>query len=508
MSSRLRSQNPEPVSFSALETRKILIVIPHLKIGGAQRQALLLAQELLSQGIDIRIALVGLEGNRLKRDYHALQAEFGLSEDITITAGSAAFDRFALGVGRSIRTSYFRRAQQSMILAELNRKVPKLIPLLRRLQGPLAKFAPTWRSGHRILASLLLPRPLRKQVWGICREYPDLVEPLAKNPSLLLKAHYLQGIIRRVAPDAIISFLTQTNLACLIAGFRGNLPVIVSERNDVLLQPVSPDVFAIRAALYARAEIISANSPPGRHTLAQWFPGQDVRLLANDFPETITRRALGSKRFGVVCRLEKQKNVDLIIRGFVKSGLSDDGWSLEVWGEGPELENLVETINKLGASQSVRLQGVTREPLNVMATIDFLLAASSYEGSSNSIHEAVSAGAVPLFAETITEMCHILPPGLIEIFSFRPTPQKISETLRSVSTDDFRGSHLPDLLRDSFERYWMISRHSRTHFLGAVTDMLDAGVQTPKQHQTGPQDNRCFVESWPTESRPERKNTS
>jgi glycosyltransferase involved in cell wall biosynthesis len=311
---------------------------------------------------------------------------------------------------------------------------------------------------------------------AILQEHPDLLEHM--KPSLLLRAHHLQTVIHQVAPDLIFSFLTQTNLACLVAGYRGRTPILISERNDVLLQPVAPHVSALRTALYPRAEIISANSPPSRDALAQWFPGQDVLLMPNDFPQNIAQRALGTKKFGVVCRLEKQKNVDLIIRGFVKSGLSDNGWSLEVWGEGPELENLVEIINDSGVTRSVRLHGVTSRPLEVMAQIDFLLAASSYEGSSNSIHEAVSAGAIPVFSETITEMSHILPPGLREIFSFRPDPADICQTLQRLSTDDFRGSELVGFVRENFARYWLISRKSRIHFLDAVTEMLGWETRT------------------------------
>ena len=498
-----------------IESRKVLVVLPHLKIGGAQRQALLLTKELISRGISVRVVLVGLEGDRAKRDYETLGSEFGLDDEIIMTAGSAALDRLILGIVRSaklkISTStesgftlgslfsvprvlfdsfhkfrirsralahdLFHRARESWFMAKINQKLPSLVTRSRVL-------AHTMRKAHRVLRALMfrggllvLSIKLRKAIFSILAKNPKLLENLEKKPSLLLRAHYIESIMSREHPDMIISFLTETNLSCLIAGYLSPVPILISERNDVVLQPVSPHVSALRAALYTRAEIITANSPSGKKTLDQWFPGQEVRLMANDFPKTIKRRPLETKKVGVVCRLEKQKNVDLIIRGFVKSGIGERGWRLEIWGEGPELESLVETIKTAHASQTVHLMGVTKNPLKVMGEIDFLVAASSYEGSSNSIHEAVSAGAVPLFSNSIAEMTSVLPSVVRKTLGFQPDPDEISETLRHVTSEIFRESDVVNLLRDNFEHFWEVSRVSRVELLREIADIL--GFESP-----------------------------
>lgn len=470
-----------------IESRRILVVLPHLKIGGAQRQALLLTKELIAKGINVRVALVGLEGDRRKRDYDTLEREFGLDEDVVINAGYAPIVRIFLGIARfvKLRISIFRRRGLThqprfsfarflvRFLRRIGSRWPQIVP-----KGPIfIRALRLWRIFKIRGTSLLLAPELRKAIFAILAEHPHLLGHLERQPSLLLRAHYIQTIMRSEAPDMVIGFLTQTNLACLIAGYRSHVPILISERNDVLLQPVSPHVSALRNELYKRAEIITANSPSGKEGLTQLFPGQEIRLMANDFPRTIARRPLTTRRVGVVCRLEKQKNVDLIIRGFVQSELAENGWRLEIWGEGPESEYLAKTIHKMHADQTVQLMGVTKNPLDAMRKIDFLVAASSYEGSSNSIHEAVSAGAVPLYSNSIAEMTYILPPALREIFGFQPDPDAISETLRQVTIEDFRDSDAVEVLRNNFERFWEASRTSRAEMLEEIEGIL--GFRTP-----------------------------
>jgi len=330
-----------------------------------------------------------------------------------------------------------------------------------------------------VLLLWFLPRHLRWSLRKIIEDQPWLRPSLERNPSLLLRAHYLQRILGDYQPGIIVSFLTQTNLACIIATYKSHIPVLVSERNDVVRQPMSPHVMQLRAGLYRSAAIITSNTQYSSNTLTQWFPGSNVRFLPNNFPEAIVDRVPGAKKIGVVCRLEPQKNVALTIRGFWLSALPSQGWILEIWGEGPERENLADLISALKAEKSIALKGATGQPLDVMRELDLLVAASDYEGSSNTIHEAVSQGVIPLFSESIEEMRDILPPGLFGNLSFSRDTKSLSRSLGQVAVRILPDRRAVQQIQRHFETYWALSRMARSDFLRVIDDTLENIAHRP-----------------------------
>ena len=70
---------------------------------------------------------------------------------------------------------------------------------------------------------------------------------------LLRRSRSLRGVIREVAPDVAISFLTRTNVLALLATRGLKVPVVVSERNNPELQPFGLMWKFLRQFLYPRA---------------------------------------------------------------------------------------------------------------------------------------------------------------------------------------------------------------------------------------------------------------
>lgn len=419
----------------------ILVVVPHLRIGGAQKQAILLARKLKSSGHTVRIVLAGLERDRVGADYETLLQLGGFVRNDVLKTGNRFIDSLFLAPARAIR-----KAMGWLLgLARAVNPIPEshLFRLSRGVKQTLLS-----------LGASLLPRRIRRTLNSLVQAYPEIVAPLSRKPSLVLRAYYLQRLLRSQQPSVVFSFLTQTNLATLIATFGQHIPVVVSERNDVARQPVSPHVAKLRLVLYQGARVVTANGPHSVDTMGKLFPKQKVLLLPNGFPSELKRRTHRSKQLGMLCRLEPQKNVDLVIRAFHNSGLGDDGWALSIHGEGPESKFLQTLIQALSLQQSVTLEGKTLDPSSALDEMDFLISASDYEGSSNVIHEAVAAGVIPLFAHTVDEAQHILSKKSVSELMFHKSVNGLTERFEGLDQLSDEYEALVGAVQGQFGDYW------------------------------------------------------
>ena len=67
-------------------------------------------------------------------------------------------------------------------------------------------------------------------------------------------------------------------------------------------------------------------------------------------------------------------------------------WSLEIYGEGPERENLQNKINKLDLGKSFLLKGVEKNIVNKYLESSFYVMSSRFEGMPMVLLEAMSCG--------------------------------------------------------------------------------------------------------------------
>jgi glycosyltransferase involved in cell wall biosynthesis len=104
--------------------------------------------------------------------------------------------------------------------------------------------------------------------------------------------------------------------------------------------------------------------------------------------------------FGVVSRLSREKNVEVIIRavkGVLESGKK---FRLAIFGDGPERERLERLAGQMGLGNHVAFHGWIPEPAAAFAAIDCLLMFSDTEGTPRAILEAGEKG-VPVIARAV-----------------------------------------------------------------------------------------------------------
>lgn len=198
--------------------------------------------------------------------------------------------------------------------------------------------------------------------------------------------------IKKIAPDVIFSFLTRTNILTLFAVWGFDVPVIVSERNNPAVQPMSRFWQLSRRLLYPRAF--------GLVTMTQgamdFFP-KAMRARSWIIPNAVKQRA--SQRdcqlknaVTAVGRLTNQKGFDLLLEAFAQIAPDFREWKLVIWGEGDDRGQLEAQRDRLGLAGRVDMPGVTIEPGAWIESADIFVLSSRYEGWGNVLLEAMASG--------------------------------------------------------------------------------------------------------------------
>ncbi|WP_204628602.1 glycosyltransferase family 4 protein [Haemophilus haemolyticus] len=124
------------------------------------------------------------------------------------------------------------------------------------------------------------------------------------------------------------------------------------------------------------------------------YSGKKVFNISNISPYPISNRvySINSKKIIAVGRLDYQKNFgDLILawNKIPKDVISE--WTLEIWGEGDEYDNLLHLINKLDI-KNIHLKGTANNMEDVYLSSSFLVMSSLFEGLPMVLIEAQSFG--------------------------------------------------------------------------------------------------------------------
>lgn len=111
-----------------------------------------------------------------------------------------------------------------------------------------------------------------------------------------------------------------------------------------------------------------------------------------------------NKKLVTIARISSQKRIDLMIEIaneiFKNKKYAD--WSLEIYGDGPELDK----VKKLIKSKQIKLMGTTNNPKKILMSSSINLNTSSFEGFSLSILEANECGIPTVsfdFGESVNE---------------------------------------------------------------------------------------------------------
>lgn len=185
---------------------------------------------------------------------------------------------------------------------------------------------------------------------------PLVLSPLFKSDNKVFTVHSNYPFISRRDPKSILKKFSMMALIKL-----GNIKVTVV---GVTIKSL------LKEALNLEATVI-----PNGFILGDFPPPQEIRNICS---------------FGVVGRLDCEKNIASIIRAF--SLLEDLDINLVIVGDGRERHILKDLVYELNLANKVSILGFISDVQEIFQKIDALICASQYEGFGMVIGEAILNG--------------------------------------------------------------------------------------------------------------------
>ena len=212
--------------------------------------------------------------------------------------------------------------------------------------------------------------------------------------ALTEKMRFLRNTIRSVQPDCVISLGGAGIIALLALAAKGlRTPLIFSERNDPKSDPKGKLLRMLRRWAYASSDGVVFQT----HEAMEFFPAGIQRkstVICNPVTENLPPRYAGvrDKRIVTCCRLNAQKNLDLLIDAFSDISESFGDYTLHIYGEGEERPRLEEKIARMGLSHKAFLEGYSNQIHQEIWKASMFVSSSDYEGISNAMLEAIAMG--------------------------------------------------------------------------------------------------------------------
>lgn len=212
----------------------------------------------------------------------------------------------------------------------------------------------------------------------------------------------LRRLIKTTQPDLVLSFLSNVNIAALIAAHWTKYPVIVSERAYPPMMPLGTFYEKLRKWIYPYAASIVMqtsmgqqwvidNVPLGRSTV---IPNSVVYPLVAFEPKLPVESIVSQDRkvLLAVGRLDEQKGFDYLLLAFAKLAKEHQNWDLIILGEGPIRQSLISQIQALELESRVHLLGRAGNVGDWYQRADLYVMSSRFEGFPNTLLEAMAHG--------------------------------------------------------------------------------------------------------------------
>lgn len=219
----------------------------------------------------------------------------------------------------------------------------------------------------------------------------------------------LRRLLRSTQPTALLSFLTESNVLAILAGFGLKTRIVVSERVQPGSHAALPRTWKVlRRAVYMFADDVVAQS----YEAAQWI-ARHCRKASIVIPNALRRLPdISLDRQPIIVavgRLAHQKGFDLLLHAFARIASEFNDWNLIIIGEGRERARLMNLRDDLRLVERVTFAGQLEDVEVWMARAGLVVQPSRFEGFPNVVLESMGMG-----APVISSNCPSGPADLIQ----------------------------------------------------------------------------------------------
>lgn len=203
----------------------------------------------------------------------------------------------------------------------------------------------------------------------------------------------LRKVMRKEKPDAIVSFITPMNCAAIVTAFGLRRKLYVSER----IVPSHYDgtkIGKLRSLLYPLANGVVCQTNEAKEYFKDSKCYKNCTVIKNPLMTQIEIKTDYTAK-GKICavgRLTEQKNYPMMFEAFKSFAEQYPDYVLDVYGNGALKGELKKLIDDMGLTSNINLCGSVDNLGERLKAYDFFVMASDYEGMSNALAEAMSAG--------------------------------------------------------------------------------------------------------------------
>ncbi len=318
-----------------MNTKEIAFLIDSLGGGGAERVVSVLCRELCARGYQVDILML----NQRPIAYPLPEGvTLCYAEDMPVTTAWGRLARKALEQCMRLQVRYWN-------------------PLLRKLG---------------------------------CYDYPRVNET-----RMFFYANYAmpyREYLKKHPGCTAFGFLIRSNISMLMAA-RG-LPVktVFCERNNPVRPDMPRNIMKIRDRISRRCKAAVFQTEEERDYYT-WLRCESA-VIPNPLKEGLPEPFAGERRHEVVnfCRLNKQKNIPLLIEAFELLLADHPDYTLRIYGRGDEKDNLIALTRKKGLEHAVFFEDFAPDVHDRIRDAAMFVCSSDFEGLSNSMLEALAIG--------------------------------------------------------------------------------------------------------------------
>lgn len=263
----------------------------------------------------------------------------------------------------------------------------------------------------------------------------------------------LRRAIRESGAEAVISFLSATNVLTLLATRGLRLPVIVSERGDPDRSSLSRAWQRLRSVTYPFAFGLVAQTDAA---LARFGPRtrRRGRVIPNPVPPPPHQPAGDGFDIVAAGHLLPVKGFDVLIAAFAAAARQRPDWRLTIWGDGPDRDALLDLARRLGVADRVRLPGRSTTPGGWLERAAIFVLSSRHEGFPNALAEAMAAGLPVAAADCpVGGPRAMITPGHDGLLVPKEDPAALAEALGQLMDDPLLRHRLGEAAARSARRY-------------------------------------------------------